>query len=133
MIVTKQMLDALTSLAKASPRLRHNYDLRNTDQDLSQRMLNAIEPGSVVPIHRHRNSSESVVILWGRLAVDFYNEAGTACVSSVELAIEGPNIALNIPLGQWHTVRSLESGTVIMEMKDGPYLPQAPEDVMLAL
>ena len=92
-------------------------------------MLNAIEPGSPLPIHRHRKSSETVVCLRGRLVEEFYDDAG-ALVESVELAPGSPVVALNIPIGQWHTVRSLESGTVIMEVKDGPYEPTGPEDIL---
>ena len=105
-----------------------NMDLRNSPEDQSQRMLNAIEPGSEVPVHRHRLSSETVVCLRGRLVEEYYDEAGSV-VDSVELTPGGPVVALNIPAGQWHTVRSLESGTVILEVKDGPYAPLAEEDV----
>ena len=106
-----------------------NLDLRNSPEDQSQRMLNAIEPGSEVPIHRHRLSSETVVCLRGRLVEEYYDEAGRV-VDSVELTPGGPVVALNIPAGQWHTVRSLEFGTVILEVKDGPYTPLAEEDVL---
>ena len=129
MKITQELLDDLTAKAKASPRLRMNMDLRNSPEDQSQRMLNAIEPGSEVPIHRHRLSSETVVCLRGRLVEEYYDEAGSV-VDSIELAPCGPVVALNIPAGQWHTVHSLESGTVILEVKDGPYVPQAEEDVM---
>ena len=130
MIITQQLLDTLTTRAQASPRLRMNLDLRNTPEDQSQRMLNAIEPGSVLPIHRHRKSSETVVCLRGRLVEEFYDERGESCVESIELAPGGPAVAVNIPAGQWHTVRSLESGTVILECKDGPYEPLGEEDVL---
>ena len=92
-------------------------------------MLNAIEPGSVVPIHRHRKSSETVVCLRGRLVEEFYDESG-ALMESVELAPGSDVVALNIPIGQWHTVRALEPGTVILEVKDGPYEPTEPEDIL---
>ena len=74
MKITKALLDELTERAKASPRLRMNYDLRNSEADQSQRMLNAIEPGSVIPIHRHRKSSETVVCLRGSIVEEFYDE-----------------------------------------------------------
>ena len=122
-------MDDLTAKAKASPRLRMNLDLRNSPADGSQRMLNAIEPGSPLPVHRHRSSSETVVCLRGRLQEVFYNEAGEK-TEVIELSPGGPVVALNIPIGQWHTVAVLESGTVILECKDGPYEPQRPEDVM---
>ena len=129
MKITQELLDELTAQAKASPRLRMNMDLRNSPEDQSQRMLNAIEPGSEVPVHRHRLSSETVVCLRGRLVEEYYDEAGRV-VDSIELTPGGPVVALNIPAGQWHTVRSLESGTVILEVKDGPYVPLAEEDVL---
>lgn len=130
MKITQALLDDLTAQAKASPRLRMNYDLRNSAEDGSQRMLNAIEPGSPLPIHRHRHSSETVVCLRGRLQEVFYNDAGEE-TEVIELAPGGDCVALNIPIGQWHTVRALESGTVILECKDGPYEPLGEEDVII--
>ena len=129
MKIDNALLDNLTAQAKASPRLRMNYDLRNSADDTSQRMLNAIEPGSPVPIHRHRSSSETVVLLRGRVIESYYND-DRVCVAEYELAASGPVYALNIPTGTWHTLRSLESGTVILEVKDGPYEPIGPEDVL---
>ena len=129
MKITQTLLDNLTEQAKESPRLRMNFDLRNSDKDLSQRMLNAIEPGSPLPIHRHCKSSETVVCLRGRLVWEFYDEQTHECAETIELSPNGPVVALNVPLGQWHTVRALESGSVIMEVKDGKYEPQRAEDV----
>ena len=130
MKITQAQLDNLTEQAKASPRLRMNLDLRNSAEDKSQRMLNAIEPGSPLPIHRHRNSSETVVCLRGRLVEEFYDELERRCTEAIELSPNGPVVAVNIPIGQWHTVRSLESGTVILEVKDGSYEPLGPEDIL---
>lgn len=130
MKITQAILDNLTEQAKASPRLRMNMDLRNSAEDQSQRMLNAIEPGSVVPIHRHQKSSETVVCLRGRLVEEFYDELERICTEAIELAPNGQTVALNIPAGQWHTVRALESGTVIIEMKDGAYEPTQDCDVL---
>jgi cupin fold WbuC family metalloprotein len=129
MKITQALLDDLTAQAKASPRLRMNYDLRNSSADQSQRMLNAIEPGSPLPIHRHMKSLETVVCLRGRLVEDFYDESGVV-TESIELAPGSSVVAVNIPIGQWHTVRVLESGTVIMEVKDGAYEPIGPEDIL---
>ena len=126
--INTTLLDSLTEQAKTSPRLRMNYDLRTSTADTSQRMLNAIEPGSEVPIHRHRNTSETFVVLRGRVIEEFYDAAG-AVVATYEVASGGPVCALNIPARTWHTLRSLESGTVILEMKDGAYEPIKPEDV----
>lgn len=130
MKITQELLDELTRQAKSSPRLRMNLDLRNTPEDQSQRMLNAIEPGSPLPIHRHQKSSETVVCLRGRLVWEFYDEKEKVCTEKIELSSNGPIVALNVPQGQWHTVKALESGSVIMEVKDGPYEPQSPEDVL---
>lgn len=130
MKITQAILDGLTEQAKASPRLRMNLDLRNFPEDGSQRMLNAIEPGSPLPIHRHRKSSETVVCLRGRLVEEFYDDLEMRCTESIELSPNGPVVALNIPIGQWHTARALESGTVILEMKDGPYEPTGAEDIL---
>lgn len=130
MKITQVILDGLTEQAKVSPRLRMNMDLRNSMDDQSQRMLNAIEPGSPLPIHRHRKSSETVVCLRGRLVEEFYDDLEMICTESIELSPNGPVVALNIPIGQWHTARALESGTVILEMKDGPYEPTGPKDIL---
>ena len=139
MKIDNTLLDNLTAQAKASPRLRMNMDLRNSAADTSQRMLNAIEPGSVVPIHRHRKTSETVVVLRGRVVEEYYSSEGLV-EASYELAAGGDArsesgmtevaCALNIPAGQWHTLRALESGTVILEMKDGAYEPIGAGDVM---
>ena len=130
MRITQAILDELTAQAKASPRLRMSLDLRNSAEDSSQRMLNAIEPGSPLPIHRHRKSSETVVCLRGHLVEEFYDDAGVL-VDFIELAPCSPVVAVNIPIGLWHTVRALESGTVIMEVKDGAHEPTGPEDLMV--
>lgn len=131
MKITQEILDELTVRAKTSPRLRMNYDLRNSEEDQSQRMLNAIEPGSPMPIHRHQKTSETVVCLRGRLVWEFYDEQERICTERIELSPNGPVVALNVPQGQWHTVKALESGSVIMEVKDGPYEPQRAEDVLV--
>lgn len=130
MKITQALLDSLTEQAKQSPRLRMNYDLRNSADDNSQRMLNAIEPGSPIPIHRHRATSETVVCLRGRLVWEYYDELERICTERIELSPNGPIVALNVPQGQWHTVKALESGSVIIECKDGPYEPQSPADIL---
>ena len=130
MVINQALLDKLTEEAKASPRLRMNLDLRNSDADQSQRMLNAIEPGSPLPIHRHRHTSETVVCLRGRLVWEFYDELERICTETIELSPNGQVVALNIPAGQWHTVRTLESGSVILEMKEGVYEPLQDCDVL---
>ncbi len=129
MKITQAILDNLTARAQASPRLRMNLDLRNSPEDGSQRMLNAIEPGTSLPIHRHMKSSETVVCLRGHLREVFYNEAGEV-TEVIDLQPGGECVALCIPIGQWHGVEVLESGTVILECKDGPYEPLGEGDVM---
>ena len=129
MIIDNILLDNLTAQAQESPRLRMNMDLRNSDADSSQRMLNAIEPGSVVPIHRHQKTSETVVVLRGRVVEEYYSSEGVV-EAIFELTAGGPICALNIPAGQWHTLRALESGTVILEMKDGAYDPVGTEEFL---
>ena len=115
MVITQVILDDLTAKAKESPRLRMNLDLRNSAEDTSQRMLNAIEPGSPLPIHRHQKTSETVVCLRGKLVEELYDDLERTCTERIELSPKGPVVALNIPAGQWHTVQALESGTVILE------------------
>ena len=130
MKITQTILDELTAKAKESPRLRMNLDLRDSAEDTSQRMLNAIEPGSPLPIHRHQNTSETVICLRGRLVEEFYDDLERTCTERIELSPCGPVVALNIPAGQWHTVQALESGTVILEMKNGKYEPISDVDVL---
>lgn len=130
MKITQALLDNLSELAKESPRLRMNYDLRDSERDTSQRMLNAIEPESQLPIHRHQKSSETVVCLRGRLVEEYYDGQKRVCTETIELSPEGPVVALNIPAGQWHTVRALESGTIILEIKNGAYEPLSEVDIL---
>ena len=130
MIITHQILDELTAKAQQNPRLRQNLDLRNSSDDQSQRMLNAIEPGTVMPIHRHKHTSETIVVIRGRLVEDFYDDLEKRCVESVELTPNGPNVAINVPAGQWHTVRALESGTVLFESKNGSWEPLGEDDIL---
>ncbi len=123
----KIILDDLTARAKASPRLRMNLDLRNSPDDKSQRMLNAIEPGTVLPIHRHMTSSETVVCLRGHFEEYLYDGDGVL-TDTFDMVPGG--CLLNIPIGQWHSLRSLESGTVLLECKDGAYEPISENDII---
>lgn len=127
MKITRQILDNLTEQAKASPRLRMNFDLRNSAEDKSQRMLNALEPGTVMPIHRHRSTSETVVCIRGHFEEYFYDENGNL-TDTIDMVPGG--IVLNIEAGQWHSLKSFESGTVLLEVKDGAYEPIGPEDIL---
>ncbi|MBO5628156.1 MAG: WbuC family cupin fold metalloprotein [Aeriscardovia sp.] len=127
MIINATILDELTEKAKASPRLRANYDLRNSGVDNSQRMLNAIEPETVQPIHRHRSTSETCVCIRGHFEEYFYDEHGVL-INTIDMVPGGT--VINIPAGQWHSLRCLESGTVLLEAKDGKYEPLREEDVL---
>jgi len=127
MIIDKSVLDELTAKTKESPRLRCNLDLRNSQEDKSQRMLNALEPGTEMPIHRHRNSSETCVCVRGHFVEYFYDENGNL-TDTIDM-LPGGTI-LNIEKGQWHSLKCLESGTVLLEAKDGPWEPLTEEDVL---
>ena len=130
MKITQALMDSLTEKAKASPRLRMNLDLRDSESDGSQRMLNAIKPGSPLPIHRHQKSSETMICLRGKLQVEYYDELERTCTDSFIIEPNGTNVAVSIPIGQWHTVHALESGTCILEMKNGAYEPLQDCDVL---
>lgn len=129
MIIDKQLMNELTERAKTSLRLRMNYDLRDSVDDDSQRMLNAIEPGTVIPIHRHTMTSEDVIVLRGRAEEVFFDDDGNE--TGRWLLVPGSNTtAIHVPMGQYHTCRSLESGTVIIEFKNTKYDPIATEDFL---
>ena len=125
----KHLLDELTAQATASPRLRMNLDLRNTPADQSQRMLNALEPGTVMPIHRHRNSSETVVVLRGKVKWLYYNDKGEL-TDTILVEAGGEICGLSVPRGQWHSIECLESGSIILETKDGAWEALEEEDVL---
>lgn len=126
MIITQEILNELTTKAKASERLRANLDLRNSSDDLSQRMLNALEPGTVMPIHRHRTTSETCICIRGHFEEYFYDENGNL-TDTIDMYPGGP--ILNIEKGQWHSLKCLESGTVLFEAKDGPYHPLDEDEI----
>ncbi len=128
--ITQVVLDNLTKEAKESPSLRKHMDLRNNVNDQSQRMVIAIELGSTVPIHRHQKTSETVVCLRGKLVVELYDDLERICTDSIILTHDGQTVAINIPMGQWHTAHALDSGTVIMKVKDGPYESLSDVDIL---
>lgn len=127
MIIDKQILDEITAQAKANPRLRCNFDLRNSVEDNSQRMLNALEPGTVLPIHRHKNTSESVICVRGHIEQYLYDENGNL-TDTIDMVPGG--VVLNIEKGQWHSLKCLESGTVLLEAKDGAYRPLEEDEIL---
>ena len=130
MVIDKNILDNLSAQAKANPRLRQAMDLRNSPEDQSQRMLNALEPGTVMPIHRHHASSETVVILRGRIRWIFYDDQGRI-TESTELRSDGDVRMLNVEKDRWHSLECLESGSVLYESKDGPYHPLEEDEIMV--
>ena len=129
MVIDNTLLGELAGQAKESPRLRQNYDLRNSSEDKSQRMLNALEPGTIMPIHRHRNSSETMIVVKGALKEYFYDETGKVTGEWV-CAPNTDCIGVNIPAGQWHSLECLVPGTVLFEAKDGPWEPLKDDDVL---
>ena len=129
MIIDNDFLNQLTAQAKENPRLRQNCDLRNSAEDKSQRMLNAIEPGTVMPIHRHRGSSETVVLLRGSMRQNFYDDQGHLTNSWI-LKPGTDCVGCHIPAGQWHNLECLESGTVLFEAKDGAWEPLQEDDIL---
>ena len=129
MIIDQKHLDDLSVQAKANPRLRQAYDLRTTPEDKSQRILNAVEPGTVLPIHRHRGSTETIVCLRGKVVQHYYDDNGNK-IDSFVLAPNTANVGMSVPVGQWHALESLEEGSVIFECKDGAYEPLSVDDIL---
>lgn len=129
MIIDQNLLNHLSDEARKNSRLRVSFDLRNGTEDASQRMLNAIEPGTVIPIHRHRFSSETLIIIRGKLREFLYNESGVLN-KVVEMEAGGTCSVMQIEKGQWHSLECLESGTIIFEAKDGQYMPISAEDIL---
>ena len=132
MQLDKTLFDNLLAEAATNPRLRQNMDLRNSPEDLSQRMLNALLPGTVLPIHRHTKTSETLLLLCGKMEEIFYEEASDGVLRESDrilLSAEGPVQGLNIPIGRWHSINVLEP-TVILECKDGKYEPLGKEDMV---
>ncbi len=129
MLIDSELLDALSEKVRLSPRLRMNYDLRNHSWDGSQRMLNALEPGTVVPVHRHAKSSETVVVIRGAIRQNFYDGDGNVTESVIYRAGASVSICV-VPINTWHNSESLEPGTIIFEAKDGVYEPLGQDDIL---
>lgn len=129
-IIDDALLDEVTRQAKESPRLRMNYNLHDSLEAKAQRLFNALEPDTELPIHRHPHTAETYIIVRGRIKVLFYN-GSKQLTEQCELAPEKGCYGVQIPAGQWHTLEVLESGTVIFEVKDGPYTPLTPENLLI--
>lgn len=119
MKINNELIQQLFEQAAANPRLRQNFDLRTSTEDHSQRMLNAMLPGTAVPIHRHPESNENVILLCGRIDEILYNECGQE-EERIHLCPEDGNYGYMIPAGMWHTVEIIEP-SVIFEAKDRKY------------
>ena len=144
MILNKKLMDDLSAQAKVNPRLRQALDLRTTPDDQSQRILNAVEPGTILPIHRHRGSTETIIVLRGKVVQHYYDANGNKTASFVLAPYphetsealkqsETPETcacAMSVPVGQWHALESLEEGSVIFECKDGAYQALSAEDIL---
>lgn len=127
MIIDQTISDDLSVKAKANPRLRQSLDLRNTPEDKSQRMLNALEPGTLMPIHRHKGTSETCICIRGHFEEYLYDDKGNL-TDTIDMVPGG--VVLSIEKGQWHSLKCLESGTILFEAKDGPYEPLGEEDIL---
>ena len=128
-IIDKKLLDEVTAQAKASPRLRMNYNFHQSLDDLCHRMLNALEPGTEVPIHHHPDKDETFVILRGKIRVTTYNDDGTVA-ETVVLSLEDGCYGVNIPKNVWHTLEALEPNSCIFVSKQGPFVPQEEEGIL---
>ena len=129
MIINKNLLDQVSEQAKASPRLRMNYNFHQSLEDKCHRFLNAVEPGTVVPIHKHPTKDESFVILRGKVRVTTHNDDGSV-IEDVVLSQESGNYGVDIPKNVWHKLESLEPGSVIFECKEGPFVPHEEEGIL---
>lgn len=129
MVIDKELLDKVSEQAKASPRLRMNYNFHQSLEDKCHRFLNAVEPGTMVPIHRHPTKDETFVILRGKVKVTTHNDDGSI-KDSVVLNPEDGLHGVNIPKGVWHTLESLESGSCIFECKEGPFVEHEVDGIL---
>lgn len=129
MLLDDNLLNGVIEQAVASDRLRMNYNLHESLDSKAQRLFNALEPGTVLPVHRHRHTAETYILLRGKLSVLFYADDG-ALMQEFDLDPACGRYGVHIPAGQWHTVKPKEHGTVIFEVKDGPYTPLGEDDVM---
>ena len=129
MIIDEHLLDEVSYRAKESPRLRMNYNFHQSLEDKCHRMLNAVEPGTVVPIHRHPTKDESFVVLRGKVKVSIYNDDGTV-IESVVLCQEDGRYGVDIPKNVWHNLESMAPNSVIFECKEGPFVPHEEEGIL---
>lgn len=129
MIISIDFLDNVSSQAKESHRLRMNYNLHESLDAKVQRLFNAMEPGTIIPIQRHQNTAETLMLVRGKMKVQLYDDNKNVIEEAI-LSHESGNYGVHIPVGVWHCVEILESDTVMFEVKEGPYAPLALEDIM---
>ena len=129
-IINSELLDEMSDRAIKSPRLRMNHNFHDNPDSKSQRLLNAMELGTVLPIHRHQNTPETYIVLRGSLKLLLYSE-NKELISTTEINPKNDVFGVDISAGQWHTIEVLEPGTVIFEVKDGPYTPLTEEDILV--
>lgn len=129
MIIDKKLLDEISHQAYESKRLRMNFNFHESWNSKAQIMLNAMEPGTIIPIGRHRNTNEIFVVLRGAVKVRFYDDNHNI-TQKIVLNPKIGKYGIVIPKGIWHQTESLESGTVIFESREGPYRPLSDEDIM---
>lgn len=128
-LINESLLNEVTRQAQESPRLRMNHNFHDSLDAKAQRLLNALEPGTLLPIHRHPHTAETYLLLRGKIKVLYYNDQ-KELIETVVLEPESGNYGIHIPKNQWHTLEVLESGSVIFEVKDGPYTPLEEKDVL---
>ena len=128
-VIDKTLLDKVSAEAKESPRLRMNYNFHLSLDEKCHRFLNAVEPGTEVPIHKHPTKDETFVILRGKVKVTTHGDDGSI-IDSVVLCPEDGQYGVNIPKGVWHTLESLESGSVIFECKEGPFVEHEVDGIL---
>lgn len=128
-IIDIKLLDDVTEQAKNSERLRMNYNFHQSLEDKCHRFLNAVEPGTVVPIHKHPTKDESFVILRGKVRVTTHNDDGSI-IEDVVLSQESGNYGVDIPKNVWHKLESLDENSVIFECKEGPFVPHEVDGIL---
>lgn len=129
-IIDEQLMNEVTERAKQSPRLRMNYNFHRSLNEKCHRFLNALELGTEVPIHHHVTKDETFVLLRGKVRVNTYNDDGTI-KGSVVLSHEEGRYGVDIPRDTWHNVESLEDGSVIFEVKEGPFVEHEKDGILI--
>lgn len=128
-LIDNKLLDQVSKQARENCRLRMNYNFHHSPDSGAQRLLNALEPGTELPVHRHIHTDETYLLLRGKIRITFYNDRKELTETLLLDPLQG-HYGVNIPAGQWHTLEVLEKGSVIFEVKEGPYTPLTEENIM---